>query len=75
MAVVVAAGSGSRIGGEMPKQFLDLGGKPVVAHCLELFMVLPSGALLDSRGNINSERAERPNRFGDVLRCQATRHD
>ncbi len=34
-AVVVAAGSGSRFGGDLPKQFLPLAGKPVVCHCLD----------------------------------------
>jgi 2-C-methyl-D-erythritol 4-phosphate cytidylyltransferase len=37
IAIVVAAGSGSRIGGELPKQFQPLGNKPMVAHSLELF--------------------------------------
>ncbi len=30
-AILVAAGSGSRFGGEIPKQFMSLGGKPVIA--------------------------------------------
>ena len=37
IAIVVAAGSGSRFGGDLPKQFLPLGGKPMVVHSLELF--------------------------------------
>jgi 2-C-methyl-D-erythritol 4-phosphate cytidylyltransferase len=37
IAIVVAAGSGSRFGGEVPKQFLPLGGKPMIAYSLELF--------------------------------------
>lgn len=36
-AIVVAAGGGSRFGGEIPKQFTDLLGKPLVVYCLELF--------------------------------------
>jgi len=36
-ALVVAAGGGSRFGGELPKQFADLLGKPMIAYCLELF--------------------------------------
>ena len=35
--IIVAAGSGSRMGGEIPKQFLDLGGKPIIVHTLERF--------------------------------------
>ncbi len=36
-ALVVAAGGGSRFGGELPKQFADLSGKPMIMYCLELF--------------------------------------
>ncbi len=35
--IVVAAGSGSRYGGEVPKQFLDLDGMPVLAHSVLAF--------------------------------------
>jgi 2-C-methyl-D-erythritol 4-phosphate cytidylyltransferase/2-C-methyl-D-erythritol 2,4-cyclodiphosphate synthase len=31
-AILVAAGTGSRFGGEVPKQFLPLAGKPVIRH-------------------------------------------
>jgi 2-C-methyl-D-erythritol 4-phosphate cytidylyltransferase/2-C-methyl-D-erythritol 2,4-cyclodiphosphate synthase len=34
-AILVAAGSGSRFGAETPKQFLILGGKPVIRHAAE----------------------------------------
>lgn len=37
IALVVAAGSGSRMGKDMPKQYLPLGGKTVLRHCLETF--------------------------------------
>lgn len=37
-AVIVAAGSGSRMGKEIPKQFLELGGKPVLCHTIEAFV-------------------------------------
>jgi 2-C-methyl-D-erythritol 4-phosphate cytidylyltransferase len=37
IAIVVAAGTGSRMGGELPKQFLQLGGKPMIVHSLNLF--------------------------------------
>lgn len=35
--IIVAAGSGSRMGGELPKQYLPLQGKPVIVHTLERF--------------------------------------
>lgn len=36
-AVIVAAGRGSRAGGEVPKQWQMLAGRPVLAHTLEAF--------------------------------------
>lgn len=36
-AIIVAAGSGTRFGSNLPKQFADLCGKPVIIHTLERF--------------------------------------
>lgn len=35
VAIVLAAGKGVRVGGDIPKQFLELDGRPVVVHALE----------------------------------------
>jgi 2-C-methyl-D-erythritol 4-phosphate cytidylyltransferase len=35
--VIVAGGSGKRMGAEIPKQFLELSGKPVLMHTIERF--------------------------------------
>ena len=35
--IVVAGGSGQRMGAEVPKQFLPLAGRPIVAHTLAAF--------------------------------------
>ena len=35
-AIIVAGGRGLRMGGELPKQFLPLCGKPVLMRTLEL---------------------------------------
>lgn len=53
VAIVVAAGKGTRLGGNRPKQFLDLDGIPVIIHTLrqfercpeinEIVTVLPAG--------------------------------
>jgi 2-C-methyl-D-erythritol 4-phosphate cytidylyltransferase/2-C-methyl-D-erythritol 2,4-cyclodiphosphate synthase len=50
-AVVVAAGSSSRMGGEIPKQFQDLGGRPVLRwsvdvllQCTEIVVVVVSSS-------------------------------
>jgi 2-C-methyl-D-erythritol 4-phosphate cytidylyltransferase len=52
-AIVPAAGSGARMGSVEPKQFLRLGGKPILAHTLSalsnlpllssIFLVVPEG--------------------------------
>ena len=36
--VLVAAGSGSRMGGTLPKQYLVLEGKPILVHTLDKFL-------------------------------------
>jgi 2-C-methyl-D-erythritol 4-phosphate cytidylyltransferase len=36
-AVIVAGGSGKRMGAEMPKQYLEISGRPVLMHTLERF--------------------------------------
>ena len=36
-ALIVAAGSGTRFGANVPKQFLEIGGKPILIHTLERF--------------------------------------
>ncbi len=41
IAIIVAAGSGARFGSEKPKQFLDVGGKPLLIHTLEKFENCP----------------------------------
>src|SRR5512140_1780444 len=35
--VIVAGGSGKRMGAEVPKQFLELAGRPVLMHTIERF--------------------------------------
>jgi 2-C-methyl-D-erythritol 4-phosphate cytidylyltransferase/2-C-methyl-D-erythritol 2,4-cyclodiphosphate synthase len=42
VALIVAAGRGSRIGGPLPKQWLDLVGRPVLRHSLDTFATHPS---------------------------------
>lgn len=47
-AVIPAAGRGSRFGGEVPKQYLDLGGQPLLVHALDALLMHPavSGAVV-----------------------------
>ena len=41
-ALIPAAGSGSRMGAELPKQYLPLLGKPMIHHTLSIFCVHPA---------------------------------
>src|SRR3712207_8752304 len=36
-AIIVAGGRGLRMGSELPKQFLPVGGKPVLMHTIKAF--------------------------------------
>ena len=36
-ALIVAGGSGKRMGSDLPKQFLEVAGKPIILHTLEAF--------------------------------------
>ena len=36
-AIIVAAGSGTRFNSEKPKQFVEINGKPLIAHTIERF--------------------------------------
>ena len=41
-AVILAGGRGTRMGNvEKPKQFMEIGGKPLIAHTIEKFSVFP----------------------------------
>ena len=37
VAIIVAGGSGTRFGAQLPKQFLELAGKPILMHSIEAF--------------------------------------
>ena len=41
-ALMPAAGSGRRFGGEVPKQYLAAAGKPLIAHALEALLAHPA---------------------------------
>src|SRR3546814_6555434 len=40
-AVVPAAGRGARFGGDVPKQYLDVAGEPLLAHALRALLAHP----------------------------------
>ena len=35
IALVLSGGTGTRIGSDIPKQYLEVGGKPIVSYCIE----------------------------------------
>ena len=37
IAIIVAGGNGTRFGAKVPKQFLELGGRPILMHTIEAF--------------------------------------
>ncbi|EQB88373.1 2-C-methyl-D-erythritol 4-phosphate cytidylyltransferase [Clostridium punense] len=41
IAVILAGGSGTRMGSEVPKQFIDIYGKPLIVHTIEAFDINP----------------------------------
>lgn len=70
-AVIVAGGKGSRIGAEVPKQFLPLAGHPVLWHTLETFLdafsdltiVLVAPEVFAEKSRILIQQTSDPNRI------------
>lgn len=65
-AIVLAAGSGRRMGAEVPKQFLDLVGRPVLAHTLKAFeeaVCIDTVILVTAKGYVDTCRE----RFGPAF--------
>lgn len=42
IVIIVAGGSGTRMGADIPKQFLPLLGKPILIHTIETFLAISS---------------------------------
>lgn len=59
VALVVAAGRGQRFGGETPKQYLPMAGRPLMRHCLETFAAHPR--ISEVRVIIHADDRERYN--------------
>ena len=57
-AVVTAAGRGSRVGGEVPKQWRDLGGRSVLARSLDAFVGFDRVVLVVHPGDMARAIAE-----------------
>lgn len=37
IAIILAGGMGTRLGGDIPKQYIEVFGKPIISYCLEKF--------------------------------------
>ena len=51
--IIPAAGSGSRMAGEIPKQYMLLYDKPLISHCIELFFLHPRIASIHVALSVN----------------------
>jgi len=41
IALILSGGAGTRVGGGIPKQYIIVSGKPVIAYCMETFVAHP----------------------------------
>ncbi len=66
VAVVLAAGSGSRMNSDVKKQFMDLGGKPIIYYSLKAFeeSIIDDIILVVSRGDIDYVKKEIVEKYG-----------
>ncbi|MCR5415659.1 MAG: 2-C-methyl-D-erythritol 4-phosphate cytidylyltransferase [Pseudobutyrivibrio sp.] len=71
-AIVLAAGSGKRMQQEIPKQYMNLGGMPLMAHCLKTFQESKCTqiVLVVAPGDIEKCRKEIIQRYG-ITKCVA----
>ena len=70
VAIIPAAGSGSRLGGQIPKQFLEIAGAPILAHTISRFVecddigaivvALPADKLDEFRARNRGARSIKP---------------
>ncbi|HEV2043087.1 MAG TPA: 2-C-methyl-D-erythritol 4-phosphate cytidylyltransferase, partial [Sphingomicrobium sp.] len=78
-ALIVAAGSGSRMGGDLPKQYRLLGGKSVLAHAVDALAAHPrieAVRVVIGDGQQDIARAALGNRdIGDLIIGGAQRSD
>lgn len=37
-AIILAGGTGTRLGADIPKQYIEINGKPIISYCLDVFL-------------------------------------
>ena len=42
IAIILAGGTGARLGSDIPKQYIEIDGKPVIGYCLDIFFAHPA---------------------------------
>jgi 2-C-methyl-D-erythritol 4-phosphate cytidylyltransferase len=65
VAIVLAAGSGSRMNSDVKKQYMEIGGKPLIYYSLKAFeeSIIDDIVLVVSRGDVDYVREEIVNKF------------
>ena len=56
IAIIPAAGSGSRLGGEVPKQFIEIAGAPILIHTIRRFVECSEIDLMHFDLSVNREQ-------------------
>jgi 2-C-methyl-D-erythritol 4-phosphate cytidylyltransferase len=86
IAIVPAAGSGTRMGGDVRKQFLQLRGKPIIVHTLQQFehcsevdeiaVAVPESAIIEMERLITQYRLHKVNKLvaGGARRQDSVAH-
>ncbi len=66
VAVVLAAGSGSRMHSDVKKQYMELGGKPLIYYSIKAFeeSIVDDIVLVVSRGDVEYVKSEIVKKFG-----------
>ncbi len=66
VAVVLAAGSGSRMNSDVKKQYMEIGGKPLIYYSIKAFeeSIIDDIVLVVSRGDIDYVRKEIVEKYG-----------
>lgn len=66
VAIVLAAGSGSRMKSDVKKQYLDIGGKPLIYYSLKAFeeSIIDDIVLVVSRGDVDYVKKEIVEKYG-----------
>ena len=72
IAIILAGGSGSRLGGDLPKQFLEVAGRTIIEHTIDVFdtcSLVDEIAVVSRQDFINEvERIVADNHFSKVRR-------